>query len=115
MPRIVFPERVTWRERRRNMAVAGLRAAGFDLSTPRATFYLWGPVPGGSDSVGFAAPLLDQAGVMVAPGIGYGQRRNGYVRLSLTAPDERVEEAIQRMRDRLGGRAPPARRGGGEA
>jgi LL-diaminopimelate aminotransferase len=91
------------------MAVAGLRAAGLDAPMPRATFYLWVPVPSGFDSVSFAAHLLERAGVVVTPGLGYGERGSSYIRLSLTAPDERVKEAIERIRDRLGVAAPPAR------
>ncbi len=109
-PQDVVRERVARWEHRRNMAVAGLRATGLDVPMPRATFYLWVTVPAGFDSVGFAAYLLEQAGVVVTPGVGYGQRGNGYVRLSLTVPDERVAEAIQRIRDRLGVAAPPATR-----
>ena len=109
-PQDVVRERVAKWEHRRNMAVAGLRAAGLDVPMPRATFYLWVAVPAGFDSVGFAAYLLEEAGVMVTPGVGYGQRGSGYVRLSLTVADERVAEAIQRIRDRLGVAAPPATR-----
>jgi LL-diaminopimelate aminotransferase len=94
-------ERVAIWERRRNAAVADLRAAGLDVPLPRATFYLWIPVPRGYDSVGFAAHLLESAGVVVAPGIGYGQRGSSYIRLSLTAPEERFSEAVRRIRDRL--------------
>ena len=92
------------------LAVAGLRAAGLDVPMPRATFYLWVPVPAGYDSVGFAAHLLEQAGVVVTPGVGYGARGAGYIRISLTAPDTRVGEAIRRIRDSLAVAAPPARR-----
>jgi LL-diaminopimelate aminotransferase len=109
-PQDVVRERVARWEQRRNMAVAGLRATGLDVPMPRATFYLWVTVPAGFDSVGFAAHLLEQAGVMVTPGVGYGQRGSGYVRLSLTVPDERVAEAIHRIRDRLGVAVPPATR-----
>lgn len=108
-PQDVVRERVAIWERRRNMAVAGLRAAGLDAPMPRATFYLWVPVPSGFDSVSFAAHLLERAGVVVTPGLGYGERGSSYIRLSLTAPDERVKEAIERIRDRLGVAAPPAR------
>jgi len=109
-PQDVVRERVAKWEHRRDMAVAGLRATGLDVPMPRATFYLWVAVPAGFDSVEFAAYLLEQAGVMVTPGVGYGQRGSGYVRLSLTIPDERVAEAVQRIRDRLGVAAPPATR-----
>jgi LL-diaminopimelate aminotransferase len=103
-------ERVAVWGRRRIAAVDGLRAAGLDAPMPRATFYLWVPVPAGYDSVGFAALLLDQAGVAVTPGVGYGARGGGYIRISLTAPDARVGEAVRRIRDCLAVAAPPAAR-----
>ena len=108
-PQDVVRERVAVWEQRRNIAVAGLRAAGLDAPMPRATFYLWVRVPSGFDSVSFAAHLLERAGVLVTPGLGYGERGRQFVRLSLTAPDDRVKEAIARIRDRLGVAAPPAR------
>ena len=103
-------ERVAIWQARRNMVVGGLRAAGLDVPMPRATFYLWIPVPSGYTSVSFAAQLLENAGVVVAPGVGYGQRGADYIRISLTAPDDRFAEAIRRIRERLGVAAPPARR-----
>ena len=109
-PQDVVRERVARWERRRNMAVQGLRAAGLEVPMPRATFYLWVPVPAGFDGASFAAHLLEQAGVLVTPGLGYGQRGGGHVRISLTTPDERVAEAIQRIHERLGVATPPAAR-----
>ena len=103
-------ERVAVWERRREAAVAELRAAGLDAPLPRATFYLWVPVPRGYDSVGFATDLLESAGVAVAPGIGYGRQGDGYIRISLTAPEERFREAMRRIRGRLEAPAvPPGR------
>ncbi len=93
--------RVAVWQRRRDAAVAGLRAIGFDVAAPRATFYLWVPVPAGYDSVGFTAHLLDHAGVVVTPGAGYGAGGEGFVRVSLTVPDERVHEAVDRIRSAL--------------
>jgi LL-diaminopimelate aminotransferase len=101
-------ERVAVWEARRNAVVKGLREAGLDVPMPRATFYLWIPVPAGYTSVTFAAHLLEHAGVAVAPGVGYGKRGADYIRVSLTAPDDRFAEAIQRIRDRLGVAVPPA-------
>ncbi len=109
-PQDVVRERVARWEQRRNAAVQGLRDAGLEVPLPKATFYLWVPVPSGFDSVGFAAHLLEHAGVVVTPGVGFGERGNRYVRISLTSPDERVREAIRRIADRLGVAAPPATR-----
>ena len=103
-------ERVAVWQRRRDVVVAALRKVGLDVPTPRATFYLWVPVPEGYDSVGFAGHLLDRAGVAVAPGIGYGSRGEGYIRMSLTTSDARFAEAIQRIGDHIGAPTPRAAR-----
>jgi len=73
-----------------------------DAPLPKATFYLWIPVPAGYDSVGFTSHLLERAGVVVTPGTGYGQRGEGYIRISLTTSDERFAEAIRRIGETLG-------------
>jgi LL-diaminopimelate aminotransferase len=83
---------------RRDIAVAGLRDAGLDAWTPKGSFYLWVPVPGGETSASFATKLLDEAAVVVAPGNGYGEFGEGYVRFSLTLADDRLEEGIDRIR-----------------
>ncbi|BDG60665.1 LL-diaminopimelate aminotransferase [Caldinitratiruptor microaerophilus] len=83
--------------RRRDMAVQALRRMGLDVEAPRGTFYLWVPVPAGHTSTSFATLLLEKAGVVVTPGIGYGPGGEGYVRLSLCLPDERLQEALDRM------------------
>jgi len=103
-------ERVARWQARRDAVVEGLRRVGLDVPLPRATFYLWIPVPSGYDSVGFAGHLLEHAGVVVAPGIGYGRRGEGYVRISLTAPDDRLTEAIRRIGQHLGATIPRASR-----
>jgi len=95
-------ERVARWQERRNTVVAGLRRAGLDAPLPKATFYLWIPVPAGYDSVGFTSHLLERAGVVVTPGTGYGQRGEGYIRISLTTSDERFAEAIRRIGETLG-------------
>jgi LL-diaminopimelate aminotransferase len=100
-------ERVARWQARRDAVVAGLRAAGLDAPMPRATFYLWIPVPRGYDSLGFAGHLLEQAGVVVAPGNGYGRQGEGFIRISLTAPDDRFSEAIRRIGRHV--TAPPTR------
>lgn len=81
---------------------AAFAAAGIEVPRSRATFYLWAPVPGGGDSRAFTARLLDRAAVSVTPGIAFGARGEGYFRVSLTAPDERIDEACRRIRA-LGG------------
>jgi LL-diaminopimelate aminotransferase len=94
-------DRVAIWQRRRDVVVRGLREAGLDVPLPRATFYLWVPVPQGYTSVSFTTDLLEHTGVIVTPGTGYGAHGEGYVRVSLTAPDARVEEAVRRIGDHL--------------
>ena len=84
--------------RRRNNAVAALQEAGIDATAPRGSFYLFVPVPDGYTSESFAAKLLDDAAVVVAPGNGYGEHGEGFVRFSLTLPDEQLEVGVERIR-----------------
>jgi len=84
-------------ERRRDRLVNALTKLGLRIRPPLASLYLWVRVPKDTTSVQFATRLLDEAGVVVTPGIGYGPNGEGYVRLSLTVPDERLEEGVRRM------------------
>jgi LL-diaminopimelate aminotransferase len=84
--------------RRHRKVVDTLNALGWKLEPPRATFYVWAPVPQGYDSIGFATLVLDQAGVNITPGVGFGSHGEGWFRLSVTAPDERIDEAMERLR-----------------
>lgn len=84
-------------QRRRDRLVAALSKLGLRLRPPKASLYLWARVPEGMTSVQFATRLLDEAGVVVTPGIGYGPSGEGYIRLSLTIPDDRLEEGVRRM------------------
>jgi len=88
-------------QRRRDVLVAGLNRLGWNLQPPRATFYVWVPVRPGCTSAEFAKLLLDRAGILVAPGSGYGDYGEGYVRMSLTVSGdqngERLEEAVARL------------------
>ncbi len=84
-------------QRRRDVVVSALNALGWSLKPPLGSIYVWVPTPGGSTSVDFADRLLDEAGVFVAPGIGYGPHGEGYVRFSLTTPDDLLAEAMDRI------------------
>ncbi len=84
-------------ERRRDKLVTALRKLGLRMTTPQATLYVWARVPEGMTSVQFATRVLDEAGVVVTPGPGYGPTGEGYIRLSLTTPDERLEEGVRRL------------------
>jgi LL-diaminopimelate aminotransferase len=74
---------------------------GMDLDPPLGSIYVWVPTPEGRSSVDFAAELLDEASVVVAPGTGYGAQGEGYIRISLTVADERLAEAMGRIQERL--------------
>lgn len=82
---------------RRDRAVAALQAAGFEVSAPRATMYLWIPVPHGEPSEVFATRALEQEGVIVLPGAALGAGGEGYIRIALTVDGERLEEAAGRL------------------
>jgi LL-diaminopimelate aminotransferase len=88
-------------QRRRDMVVDALNAGGWNIEKPRATIYIWAPVPAKykGDSGAFAADLLETTGVMVTPGRGYGEPGEGFFRISLTYPDEVLEEAMGRITD----------------
>ena len=84
-------------ERRRDLLAEGLRAIGLEVEPPRATPYFWVRVPEAHTSASFTELVLEQASVLVSPGDAYGPSGEGYVRLSLTVPDSRLEEAVSRM------------------
>ncbi|MCU0606244.1 MAG: LL-diaminopimelate aminotransferase [Candidatus Edwardsbacteria bacterium] len=84
-------------QERRDVLAAGLRKLGFEFELPQATFYLWLKVPQQYDSMSFTDLLLDKARVMVVPGVGFGVHGEGYVRIALTIPRERMEEAVDRI------------------
>jgi LL-diaminopimelate aminotransferase len=84
-------------QRRRDLVVGTLNGLGWSLKPPLGSCYVWAPVPEGETSVGFADRLLDDVGVFVAPGNGYGDLGEGYVRFSLTVPDDRLSEAMERI------------------
>jgi LL-diaminopimelate aminotransferase len=83
---------------RRDRAVAALREAGLDAWTPKGSFYLWVPTPAGETAAAFATRALDDAAVVITPGSGYGEHGEGYVRLSLTLADDRLDEGLERIR-----------------
>ena len=87
--------------RRRDLMVAALLAIGLRASPPKATPYIWVRVPDGYTSASFTELVLEEAGVVVSPGPSFGPSGEGYVRISLTVADERLEEAAQRIASSL--------------
>jgi len=88
-------------QRRRDLLVHSLRAIGLAATPPKGTIYLWVPVPAGHTSASFTEQILEQADVIVSPGAAYGPSGEGYVRFSLTLPDERLREAVRRIEERV--------------
>ncbi len=84
-------------QRRRDQMVKVLREMGLEVRPPKASLYLWARIPQGYTSLEFATQLLEEAGVVVTPGTGYGRYGEGYIRLSLTAPDDKIEEGLARL------------------
>jgi LL-diaminopimelate aminotransferase len=85
-------------QRRRDRVVGVLRDLGLRLEPPKASLYVWARLPQGERSSGdFAARLIDATGVVVTPGASYGTAGEGYIRISLTTPDDRLEEALARL------------------
>ena len=88
--------------RRRNLVYDALQAGGFDVEKPQASFYIWVPVPQGFTSMSFAEYLLEKTGVVVTPGIGFGKYGEGFVRISLTSPEEILAKAMEKIQKELG-------------
>jgi len=91
------PGNVATFQRRRDAAVAGFRAAGFEVACPKATMYLWIPIPRAEPSESFARRALEEEGVIVLPGSSLGRGGEGYFRVALTVPEDRLEEAARRL------------------
>ena len=87
--------------RRRDLVVDALHEIGVDVASPKGTIYVWAPVPEGHTSTSFCEHVLEQAAVVISPGSMYGPSGEGFFRISLTTPDERLTEAVERMREHL--------------
>ncbi|MFA9400992.1 MAG: LL-diaminopimelate aminotransferase [Acidobacteriota bacterium] len=87
--------------RRRDLVVDTLRAIGVDVASPKGTIYVWAPVPEGHTSTSFVEMVLEETGVVISPGSMYGRSGEGFFRISLTTPDSRLTEALERMREHL--------------
>ena len=84
--------------RRRDLVCEALRGIGVDVHPPHGTIYVWAPVPDGFDSsAAYCEHVLEQAAVVLSPGAIYGPAGEGWFRISLTTPDDRLLEAVQRL------------------
>lgn len=86
---------------RMNVVLDGLRSIGIQVEPPKGSFFIWAPVPKGYTSTEFAACVLEQTGVIITPGNAFGPSGEGYFRVSLSVPSERLYEAITRIKQKL--------------
>jgi LL-diaminopimelate aminotransferase len=100
-PRAAVEEMNAVYQRRRDLVVGALREIGVEVEPPKGTIYVWAPVPDDHTSTSFCELVLEQAAVVVSPGSMYGPSGEGYFRISLTTPDERISEAVERLREHL--------------
>jgi LL-diaminopimelate aminotransferase len=85
-------------EERRDCLINGLRSVGWKIPSPKAAFYVWAKTPKGfSDSMETAKAFLEKANIVITPGVGFGKFGEGYVRMSLTVPKDRLTEAVARI------------------
>jgi len=96
-PQDCIGERNTVYQQRRDKLAKALNDIGLRLRLPKASFYIWARIPHGYTSARFTTELLDKTGVAVTPGVGYGSAGEGYIRLSFSLPDDRLEEGIRRL------------------
>jgi LL-diaminopimelate aminotransferase len=97
------PEMTEIYQRRRDLVCDALAEIGVEVTPPKGTIYVWAPVPEGHTSASYCELVLEESGVVVSPGGSYGPNGEGFFRISLTVPDERLAEAVERLRGSLGG------------
>jgi len=93
-----IPKLIEMYTERRNIVVEGLNQLGWNIQSPKATFYIWVPTPEGIKAIDFANYVLEKTGIIVTPGIGYGQYGEHYIRIALTVEVPRLKEAINRFK-----------------
>jgi LL-diaminopimelate aminotransferase len=85
-------------QKRRDMAIDGLLSVGIKVTKPLATFYIWAHVPAGYTSEAFCEKLIEETGIVATPGNGFGDEGEGYFRLSITIGEDRIAEAVKRLK-----------------
>jgi len=84
------------------VVVEALKEMGFNVRVPKATFYVWAPVPEGfGSSTEFVSYILEETGVVITPGRGFGEYGEGYFRIALTVDAKRMREAMERIKSAL--------------
>ncbi|MBM7854483.1 LL-diaminopimelate aminotransferase [Desulfohalotomaculum tongense] len=87
-------------QQRRDVLVDGLASLGWKMPKPRASMFVWAPIPKGyTSSYQFAIELLEKTGVLVIPGVAFGEQGEGYVRIALVQPEEQLKEALERIKN----------------
>jgi LL-diaminopimelate aminotransferase len=89
-------------QERRDLMLRGIQRLGLQAQAPKASFYLWAKIPSGYTSMEFASQLLDATGVSITPGTVFGECGEGYVRITLCAPSERIGQALERVERWMG-------------
>jgi LL-diaminopimelate aminotransferase len=84
-------------QRRRDLVINMLNSIGIEARSPKASLYIWAKIPEGQTSLDFTSSLLEEAGIVVTPGVGYGKNGEGYVRISLTVPDATLVKGLSRL------------------
>ncbi len=100
---------------RRDVLIDSFQKAGWDVPSPRASMFAWAPLPAGFEEMGsleFSKCLVEEAGVAVAPGIGFGEHGEGFVRIALVENEQRIRQAARAVKKFLGENASPARKAG---
>jgi LL-diaminopimelate aminotransferase len=95
------PEMPAIYARRRDLVCDALREIGVEVTPPKGTIYVWAPVPEGHTSASYCEMVLEESAVVISPGSAYGPNGEGFFRISLTIADERLHEAVERLRDSL--------------
>jgi LL-diaminopimelate aminotransferase len=95
------PEMPAIYARRRDLVCDALREIGVDVTPPKGTIYVWAPVPEGHTSASYCEMVLEESAVVISPGSAYGPNGEGFFRISLTIDDERLQEAVERLRGSL--------------
>jgi LL-diaminopimelate aminotransferase len=95
------PEMAAIYKRRRDLVCDALREIGVEVTPPKGTIYVWAPVPEGHTSASYCELVLEESAVVVSPGGAYGPNGEGFFRISLTIDDERLSEAVERLRGSL--------------
>ena len=85
-------------QERRDVLADGLKSLGWEVRKPRAAFYIWAKTIKGQDSRSLCKTILNGADVVMTPGVGFGSHGEGYVRMALTVPVDRIKEAVSRIK-----------------